>query len=309
MNRFLNAIGFLTIIKIPQKFYPAQKDYPSMLAFFTLAGFLIGVLNSALFFGLNLIFPLILSMIIVCGFEILITGAIHIDGLADTFDGVFSGETDKNRIISIMKKGDIGVFGALAILFSIMLKIAFLYFLAKQLLPAQFLSLNILAKANAANLIDALPAYAIFFSVMVFAPVFGRLSMLYLISTFGPAKQAASLAGSFKNKSNRAVYILNVILCPAVFISASTFLKMWYFNGFSVGDFKVTILTLVVYAASALTVVLLTILSWTVIGRFFTQKIGGVSGDIIGAVCVLSELLFLFFSYIFIVIIFLPGLF
>jgi len=34
-------------------------------------------------------------------------------------------------------------------------------------------------------------------------------------------------------------------------------------------------------------------------GRFFTKRIGGLSGDIIGAVCVLSEIFFLLLYYIF----------
>ena len=48
--------------------------------------------------------PIFLSILIIAGFEIVLTGGIHIDGVADVFDGIFSGEKDKNRIMEIMKK-------------------------------------------------------------------------------------------------------------------------------------------------------------------------------------------------------------
>ena len=65
------------------------------------------------------------------------------DGVADVFDGVFSGEKDKSRIMEIMKKGDIGVFGGLALLFSTALKISLLFFIAKAVNLTNFLSFDL----------------------------------------------------------------------------------------------------------------------------------------------------------------------
>ena len=55
----------------------------------------------------------------------------------------------------------------------------------------------------------------------------------------------------------------------------------------------------VVFALKSLVVIVFTFLFSAGIGRFFTKKIGGLSGDIIGAVCVLTEIFFLLLYYIF----------
>jgi adenosylcobinamide-GDP ribazoletransferase len=54
---------------------------------------------------------------------VLMTGAIHEDGLADTCDGLGGGAT-RERALEIMKDPRIGVFGALALMLMLLLKIA-----------------------------------------------------------------------------------------------------------------------------------------------------------------------------------------
>src|SRR5665647_735928 len=105
--KFLNAIGFLTIIKIPKKYHLKQQEYPGILVYFPVAGLLIGIFNAIVFTALNFFMPVFLSILIIAGFEIVLSGGIHTDGVADVFDGVFSGEKDKSRIMEIMKRGDI----------------------------------------------------------------------------------------------------------------------------------------------------------------------------------------------------------
>ena len=57
--------------------------------------------------------------------EILITGLIHIDGLADTADGLFS-YADKERMLEIMKDSRIGTNGTVALILYFISKIVFL---------------------------------------------------------------------------------------------------------------------------------------------------------------------------------------
>jgi len=49
------------------------------------------------------------------------TGAIHLDGLADTFDGLFGGHTRERRL-EIMRDSRIGTFGALALVLVLLLQ-------------------------------------------------------------------------------------------------------------------------------------------------------------------------------------------
>jgi adenosylcobinamide-GDP ribazoletransferase len=54
-----------------------------------------------------------------------LTGGLHLDGLADTADGLLSGKERRTKL-AIMEQSQIGTFGALAVLCSLLLKIAFL---------------------------------------------------------------------------------------------------------------------------------------------------------------------------------------
>jgi cobalamin synthase len=337
--KFLNALGFLTILKIPKKFYLKSQEYPGILVYFPAAGLIIGIFNAMVFTALNFFMPLFLSILIIAGFEIVLTGGIHIDGVADVFDGMFSGEKDKNRIMEIMKKGDIGVFGSLGLLFSVALKISFLFFIAKAVGLTSFLSFDLMHDMPVLNLDFQLRGFLIFILAVVFMPIFGRLSMLYLFSRHKPAASGQSLSGVFIDKGNTEVFWLSVVYIGILFTGLYVFTQMWFLgqaaqpaqtalamqasglaqagkdiNGAVVSgtDFNQlssllmylrTNIRLEIIAAlftlKSFAAFVFTFLFSAGMGRFFTKKIGGLSGDIIGAVCVLTEIFFLLLYYIF----------
>lgn len=319
--KFLNSIGFLTIIKIPEKYYLKKEDFPGMLVYFPVAGLIIGIICAAFFAVLNFFLPLIIAVIFTCGLEIILTGGIHIDGLADTFDGVFSGERDKDKIKQIMKKGDVGVFGVLAIVFALALKITLIYYLCR--LAGLGSGYSVFLKDFPVNpesfisgLKQAIPGFSVFLSVSVFAPVFGRLSMMGLFSRHShPANIAsaaeanntgtktppASLASAFFDRSNLEVYALSFFYLVIIFISASIFSQLYYL-GHSGSRFFINSIgpgiAVAVIAAKALAVAVISMLFSLEIGRFFSKRTGGLSGDILGAVCVLTEVLFILLGYL-----------
>jgi len=329
--KFLNALGFLTIIKIPKKFHLRSQEYPGILIYFPVAGLLIGIFNAVVFTALNFFIPLFLSILIIAGFEIVMTGGIHIDGAADVFDGVFSGEKDKSKIIEIMKKGDIGVFGGLAIMFSTALKISLLFFIAKAVNLTSFLSFDLMSVPPVLNLDFQLRGFLIFILAVVFMPVFGRLSMIYLFSRHKPAVAGKSLSGVFIDKSNSEVFWLSAVYIGVLFTGFYVFTQIGFFNqavlaagaaqagqalngaaAMNGSDFNQLASLLLysrfnvsleilaaVFALKSLAVIVFTFLFSAGIGKFFTKRIGGLSGDIIGAVCVLTEIFFLLLYYIF----------
>lgn len=329
--KFINAIGFLTIIKIPQRFYLKSEQYPGILVYFPVAGLLIGILNAVVFTALNFFMPPFLSILIIAIFEIVMTGGIHADGVADVFDGVFSGEKDKSRIMEIMKKGDIGVFGGLALLFSTALKISLLYFTAKAVNLSGFLSLDLRSAFPVLSLDFQLPGFLVFILAVVFMPVFGRLSMLYLFSKHKPAVAGKSLSGVFIDRSNAEVFWLSVIYTGVLFTGFYVFTQIGIFSqavrsvlavqagqvtGAAVvvsgtdfnmlsslllySRFKTGLeLSAAVFAVKSVAAIVFTFLFSAGMGRFFTKRTGGLSGDIIGAVCVLTEIFFLMIYYIF----------
>ena len=119
--KFLCALGFLSRIRVPHKALALPLN--SAVHFFPLAGTVIGALAASIFWILALIIPVSLAVAISMAASILITGAFHEDGLADTADA-FGGGWSKEQVLTIMKDSRVGSFGAVAI--SLVLLIKFL---------------------------------------------------------------------------------------------------------------------------------------------------------------------------------------
>lgn len=124
MNRFISILQFLTRIPIRIETSFDEEFYKSIV-YFPLVGFVIGVITY-IFGGLSLlVFDPFVSAIIITLIEVLTTGGLHIDGLGDTFDALYSNRS-KERILEIMKDSRLGTNSLLAIMFLILLKIGFI---------------------------------------------------------------------------------------------------------------------------------------------------------------------------------------
>lgn len=93
-----------------------------MIAHFPLVGLLIGGLLIAVDGACALIFPDFLRAIVDVLFLALVTGALHLDGLADSADGLFS-HRSREQALEIMKDPRVGVMGVVAVIFCVLLKI------------------------------------------------------------------------------------------------------------------------------------------------------------------------------------------
>jgi len=123
-NLFL-AIRFLTIIPLPQGREDTPDDMTAAAYWFPLVGFGIGALIVASYTLIpGEVSPLIPAAWSVA-FLAVITGALHLDGLADTCDGLFGGRDRESRL-RIMKDKAVGAFGAVAIALALLMKFAFL---------------------------------------------------------------------------------------------------------------------------------------------------------------------------------------
>ena len=72
------------------------------------------------------ILPVQVAIVLAILSRLLITGALHEDGLADFFDG-FGGGTIKERILAIMKDSHIGTYGVVGLIFYFLLMFMLLY--------------------------------------------------------------------------------------------------------------------------------------------------------------------------------------
>lgn len=115
------AVVFLT--RIPAGGFPyAADDWRWASAHFPLVGAGLGALALAAF---RLLEPAGAAVAATSSlaFLLLVTGALHEDGLADTADAL-GGGTDRTRVLAILKDSRIGAFGAIALVVATMLKIA-----------------------------------------------------------------------------------------------------------------------------------------------------------------------------------------
>ena len=183
----LVSLRFLTRIPIP---FMRTIDPPALaqsMRFFGIAGGLIGALNGFALISFSwLHLPAMMAAILACGFGLIITGALHEDGLADSFDGLFGGRDQEHRLL-IMKDSRIGTFGASALMIALLLRVS--AYVALLNLPIVWVIL-LLATTGAfsrAMVVDMMwatrPARSDGLSVLAGRP--GRNSSLFAILTAG----------------------------------------------------------------------------------------------------------------------------
>lgn len=122
---FIFAVQFLTRIPIPVVMQPDKRIASCCLALFPLVGWLIGAILYSLCIILLLpgkFSPLTVAVFIVAA-ETMLTGAFHLDGLADSFDAFFSTAKSPEQKLEIMKDSRIGVMGAAALMLGLLIKI------------------------------------------------------------------------------------------------------------------------------------------------------------------------------------------
>lgn len=125
MKSLILIMQFLTKLPLPFEINAEEKDFTRGIIWFPAVGFVIGLLLCGVF-KLSLLFAnTFVAIVLVVAFEIFITGGLHLDGLADTFDGLYS-YRKKEQMLEIMKDSRVGTNGVLILVMNILLKIALL---------------------------------------------------------------------------------------------------------------------------------------------------------------------------------------
>jgi adenosylcobinamide-GDP ribazoletransferase len=117
----LAALQFLTLLPIKRNFTLEQIGQATV--FFPVVGIIIGGILVGLNYLLSLILPPSLVNALLVAALAVITGGLHLDGLADTLDGVGGQHTVEERL-EIMKDSRIGGFGAIGIAVVLLLQYA-----------------------------------------------------------------------------------------------------------------------------------------------------------------------------------------
>ena len=121
VNSLRMALGFLTVLPVPQRTEWSDPDFGFSAVFYPLAGVLIGALAGGSFLLLKAVFPLPIAALLSLVVWIMLSGALHWDGLADCMDGFGCSAAPEKRL-EIMKDPKLGTFGALGLFTALLLK-------------------------------------------------------------------------------------------------------------------------------------------------------------------------------------------
>ena len=267
MKGFLLLLSFMTRIPMPKTDYDEEKLGKSM-KYFPVVGIIIGFI--LLFFCIifnfilknisySAILPLMIIVVILT--DLITTGALHLDGLADTFDGIFSYRS-KHKMLEIMKDSRLGSNGALALI---------LYFLLKFIL---LFSLIIESHEGAVYAIMTYPVVARFCSVVSCAS--------------SPYARGSGMGKTFVDNTKTCGLIVAAII-TILYTTGMVFMPFILFTNYSLPmQFIIKTIFIIV-----LIVLLLGIFAYA-FSKLIERKIGGITGDTLGALLEISSLLYIF---------------
>jgi adenosylcobinamide-GDP ribazoletransferase len=112
---FLTAIMFYTRIPVSKNIPFSENLLNKSTKYFPFIGWIVGGFGALIFYASQFIFPLSISVILSMLSTILLTGAFHEDGLADSCDA-FGGGWTKEKILEIMKDSRIGTYGTVGLI-------------------------------------------------------------------------------------------------------------------------------------------------------------------------------------------------
>ncbi len=207
MRYFYIALSFLTIIPIHLDDIE-DVDFAKSVKYFTIVGTLVGLLCAAIGYVSLLLFDPFSTSIIVVASMSLISGALHTDGLADTFDGFLSSRSLKRKL-DIMHDSRIGTMGVLAILFVMLLKISLLFSISSS------------------------PSYML--AVVFLMPLAGRVSQILSMSLLPYAREDGLGLLFWDSSQSRfrlaliLFLIISILVCIIVGVSVfkALFLTFW----------------------------------------------------------------------------------
>ncbi len=121
MKYLLTAFDLLTTLPLPASKNWQAGDSGRSAVWYSLVGLCIGVLVAGAFALLQIYFSHVISAALALAFWVLLTGGLHLDGLADCFDGMFHASNPERRL-QIMKDPHTGAFGVIGLILVLLIK-------------------------------------------------------------------------------------------------------------------------------------------------------------------------------------------
>lgn len=157
LQHYFIAQSFLTRLPVPTTETYSDKQIGRSSLYYPFVGLVIGIILSVVSWSLSFADPLIVASIVITIWTI-ITGALHLDGLADTADAWLGGHGDKNRIFTIMKDPRSGTAGVCSIVLLLLLKVSALAILIEHSEWGVIILIPIIARLGAFSLVFFVPS-------------------------------------------------------------------------------------------------------------------------------------------------------
>lgn len=154
MSRILAALMFFTRLPWWRLGQVATEHFKHVVDYWPFCGWITGGLMAAVYALAVQALPPTTAALMAIVARLLLTGALHEDGLADFFDGMGGGHT-RERILAIMKDSHIGSYGVLALCAELLLLITLMPVLPHA--PLCILTADVYAKVCASFIILQLP--------------------------------------------------------------------------------------------------------------------------------------------------------
>jgi adenosylcobinamide-GDP ribazoletransferase len=228
------AVTFLTRIPFPLEFVPEPEDWGQSVLFFPVVGFVIGALLTMLAALFATADAGVLAALLIMVWA-LITGGLHLDGLADTADAWIGGFGDREKTLRIMKDPRSG---------SIAIMVMVLVLLGK------FAALEVILASQ--NL-----------QALLIVPVLGRAAILFLLITT-PYARATGIGVAHAKYLPRGPAVACIYVLIGIMVLLFAWRGLWMLLVLGVGLLGLR--------------------------RLLMARLGGVTGDTLGAACELTEL-------------------
>jgi adenosylcobinamide-GDP ribazoletransferase len=155
---FFAALRFFTRLPVPRWVGHSEAQLDHAARWFPAVGWIIGGCGAAVTLAAALVWPAAIAVLLGMAATLLVTGAFHEDGLADTIDGLGGGWT-REQVLAIMKDSRIGSYGAIGIGIALLLKFMALAELA--VLPAPTFALLLIAGHSVSRFASTILIYAL----------------------------------------------------------------------------------------------------------------------------------------------------
>lgn len=236
---FFAALRFFTRLPVPRRVGHSAEQLDHAARWFPAVGWIVGGCGAAVTLAALQVWPAPVAVLLGMVATLLVTGAFHEDGLADTIDGLGGGWTREDTL-RIMRDSRIGSYGAIGIGMALLLKFAALG--AHAVLPAPTFALALVAGHGVSR--------------------FAATTLIYFLDyarAEGKAKPLATRLGK-----GELAFAALCGLAPCLFLP---------------------------WAQAAVALALVALVTWLA-ARTFVRRLGGYTGDCLGATQQLAEIAF-----------------